>query len=99
MLGERDTAMTERSSARGASRRWTVFVNQDGVLLCTTVRALAEIGLLERSLERERPVSELCPEIGLSGFGYLRVALRCLASQGWLSGGPALEPEVTTLRW
>jgi SAM-dependent methyltransferase len=76
-----------------------VFVHQDGVLLCTTLRALAELGILGPSLEDERPLSELCPGLEPAGFGSLRVGLRCLASQGWLEHGPPLEPAAAVLSW
>ena len=76
-----------------------MFVHQDGILLCPIIRALSELGVLERSLTAERTVAELFPEVRTQGFGYMRVGLRCLASQGWLSEGPALDPENTVLRW
>ena len=47
----------------------------------------------------ERSVAELCPGVTLTGFGYMRVGLRCLASQGWLATAPTLDPETTTVRW
>lgn len=82
-----------------ADLRRTMFVLQDGVMLSTTLRALDEVGILEASLDAERSLAELLPDIAASGFGYLRVAIRCLASQGWLADGPALDPETTILRW
>jgi SAM-dependent methyltransferase len=81
------------------SRRWGVFVYQDGILLTQALRALAELDVLERSLGRERSVAELLPDIPRSGFAYLRVALRCLAGQGWLEPELTLDPETTVLRW
>lgn len=81
------------------SRRWSVFVYQDGILLTTTLRGLDEAQVLAPSLDRERSVAELLPDIRRSGFGYLRVALRCLASQGWLEPSIGLDPEHTSLRW
>lgn len=76
-----------------------MFVHQDGVLLTTTLRALAGAGLLEPSLDAERPVTELIGPVEPEGFGYMRVGLRCLASQGWLADTPALDPRETVLRW
>ena len=82
-----------------SSRRWIVFVHQDGILLTTTVRALAELGILEASLAGEKSLSDLCPHLTAGGFGYLRVGLRCLASQGWLEASPTGDPESTVIRW
>ena len=76
-----------------------MFVHQDGILLTTTLRALAELEVLEPSLADERSVADLFPAIERSGFGYMRVGLRCLASQGWLADTPALDPREAVLRW
>ena len=80
-------------------RRWTVFVHQDGVILGPTVAALAEIGILEPSLVKERSLAELAPDLPPGGFANLRVGLRSLAGQGWLAEGPTLDPATTVLRW
>lgn len=92
-------ALAEASERADTSPRWLVFVHQDGLLLCGTVRALADLGILERSLDGEASLAELCPEVTSEGFGYLRVGLRCLASQGWLADEPALDTEATVVRW
>jgi SAM-dependent methyltransferase len=76
-----------------------VFVHQDGIILSATLWALAELGILEASLTRERTVADLYPAITPAGFAYLRVGLRCLASQGWLEAPPTGEPGTTTVRW
>jgi SAM-dependent methyltransferase len=76
-----------------------VFVHQDGLLLCATLRAVAETGILERSLAGDASLRDLYPDLTPTGFGYLRVGLRCLASQGWLADDPTLEPDTTVLRW
>ena len=76
-----------------------MFVHQDGVLLSPIVRALSELQVLDRSLAAEHPVAELFPEVRPAGYGYMRVGLRCLANQGWLSEAPALDPRVAVLRW
>lgn len=101
MVGQSSVAraVVEPAGEREATPRWTVFVHQDGILLSTTIRALAAAGVLAPSLERESSVEELVPEIGPTGFGYLRVGLRCLASQGWLDATPTLDPRTTRLRW
>jgi len=84
--------------ANPLTRRWIVFVHQDGILLSPTIRALADLGILEPEQEG-RSLADVCPDLPQSGFGYLRVGLRCLASQGWLAAAPTLEPETTILRW
>jgi SAM-dependent methyltransferase len=81
------------------SARWTVFVHQDGLVLCTTLRALRTVGILDRSLACEASLADVWPDVRAEGFGYLRVGLRCLVSQGWLADEPGLEPESTVLRW
>lgn len=81
------------------SARWVVFLNQDGLLIAATVRALAKIGLIDRSLDTEAYLEDILPEIRQRGFGYLRVGLRCLASQGWLEEQASLCPGSTTIRW
>ncbi|HVS29016.1 MAG TPA: class I SAM-dependent methyltransferase [Solirubrobacteraceae bacterium] len=63
------------------------------------MRAFADLGILEPSLTAERSLAELYPELMPSGFGYMRVGLRCLASQGWMADLPTLDPETTVLRW
>jgi len=92
-------AHTSLAGVDHASSRWVVFVHQDGLVLSATVRALEHVGILQPSLVAERTVAELYPEITRSGFGYLRVGLRCLASQGWLDTEPTLNPETTVMRW
>ncbi|MDQ6776082.1 MAG: class I SAM-dependent methyltransferase, partial [Actinomycetota bacterium] len=78
-----------------------MFVNQDGIILSATVRALAELGVLDASLAGERAIADLFPDADLAeaGFGYLRVGLRCLTSQGWLEDPPTGDPTTTKVRW
>ncbi|MDQ6805705.1 MAG: class I SAM-dependent methyltransferase [Actinomycetota bacterium] len=76
-----------------------MFVHQDGIILTATVRALAELGILQASLAGERALSELYPDLVPGGFGYLRVGLRCLASQGWFEDSPTGDPATTVIRW
>jgi SAM-dependent methyltransferase len=84
---------------RRRSRRWIVFVHQDGIIVSTTVWALAELGILGASPAGERPLCALYPDVTPGGFGYLRVGLRCLASQGWLEDSPTGDPATTMIRW
>jgi SAM-dependent methyltransferase len=79
--------------------RRTMFLCQDGVVLSTTLAALDEIGILEPSLAGERSLGELYPALTERGFGTLRVALRSLASAGFLVGEPTLDPATTEVRW
>jgi SAM-dependent methyltransferase len=84
--------------SRGAMRR-TMFLSQDGVVLSTTLRALNELGVLERSLEAERSLAELCPDLTVAGFGALRVAVHGLAATGWVAEPAPRDPTETVLRW
>ncbi len=84
--------------ARDALRRNT-FLFQDGLMLSATLRGLEIAGLLEPALARDSTLAELRPDLSDSAFGYLRVALRCLASQGWLESGPGLTLAETSLRF
>jgi ubiquinone/menaquinone biosynthesis C-methylase UbiE len=93
------TQPQELAAASPVSPRWGVFVYQDAVLICPAIRALSELGVLEPSLEAERSVADLSPAVTPRGFGYMRVSLRCLASQGWLEGDLTLDPETTVMRW
>src|SRR6478752_9379209 len=88
----------ERRRQRAAMRR-RMFLTQDGVTLCMTLRALDEIGLLEPSLQEERSLAELVPDLTVPGFGALRVAVHGLVATGWATDLPTLDPATTVLRW
>lgn len=79
--------------------RRTMFLSQDGVVLCATLRALDELEILDPSLGEERSLAELEPALTKPGFGALRVALHCLHCMGWLEDEPALDPSQATMRW
>ncbi len=80
--------------------RRTMFLCQDGVVLCTTLRALEELGVLEPSLEGDGSLADLIPGIAPEGFGALRVAVRTLAGVGWVAeDGLTLDPATTRLGW
>ncbi|HMI80843.1 MAG TPA: class I SAM-dependent methyltransferase, partial [Solirubrobacterales bacterium] len=83
---------------RAAMRR-QMFLTQDGVTLCMTLRALDEVGVLEPSLVEERSLAELLPGIDAAGFGALRVAVHGLVATGWATELPTLDPATTCLRW
>jgi SAM-dependent methyltransferase len=91
-------ASTTVSGSREAMRR-SVFLSDDGVVLCATVRALDELGILEPALAERAAVEQLLPALAPSGFGYLRAGLRSLAGQGWLASDPTLDPATTYLDW
>ena len=49
--------------------RRTMFLCQDGVVLCTTLRALDEIGVLEPALDRDASVAELVDAVHRTAAG------------------------------
>ncbi len=62
----------------------TLFLHHDGIVLGATIAALHRSGLLDDLLERGRvTLPELLQRYACNP-GYLQVALRCLALQGWL---------------
>ncbi len=79
--------------------RRAMFLSQDGVVLCTTLRALDDLGILEPSLQADRSLPELYPDLTEPGFGALRIAVRTLVSTGWVADPPTLDPRTTALRW
>jgi hypothetical protein len=79
--------------------RRAMFLSQDSVVLCTTLRALDRLEILEPSLHGERPLAEIHPELTEAGFGALRVAMHSLASAGWLSDPPSLDPRAAVFDW
>jgi SAM-dependent methyltransferase len=87
-----------RADRRVAMRR-SMFLAQDGVALCLTLRGLEEIGALGPSLDEDRSLADLVPGLGEAGFGALRVAVHGLVATGWASGRPGLDPAHAELRW
>lgn len=79
--------------------RRTMFLAQDGVALCLTLRGLEEIGALSPSLEEDRSLADLVPGLSQAGFGALRVAAHGLVATGWAEGRPGLDPASAELRW
>jgi SAM-dependent methyltransferase len=90
--------ITQQGSGRDALRRLS-FLFQDGIVLCTTLRGLDAIDLLEPSLAREEPVSQLCPAMTETGFAHVRVGLRSLAQAGWIVPTATMSPAATTIHW
>jgi len=82
-----------------------LFLHHDGIVVGATVSALHQGGVLEhlfsaRKLSLKDLVRRLASKGVLVNTGYLQVALRCLALQGWILryGDPAsdsMEFEVT----
>ncbi|HET9938465.1 MAG TPA: class I SAM-dependent methyltransferase, partial [Gaiella sp.] len=85
--------------ATATATREQMFLADDGVVLCMTLLALDELGVLDPSLAARAPVARLLPGIEPVGFGYLRAGLRSLAGQGWLEEPPTLDPATTFLDW
>jgi SAM-dependent methyltransferase len=88
----------DQAASRAAMRRG-MFLAQDAVVLCMTLRALDRLDLLTPSLQCGHSLSELYPDLTEAGFGALRVAVHSLAGTGWVADAPTLRPETTTLRW
>lgn len=61
-----------------------LFLHHDGVVLGPTVAALTSGGVLERIAARPGATMGELAEASGARSGYLHVALRCLALQGWL---------------
>ena len=64
--------------------RGDLFRHLDGIVTCPTAYALNEGGVLSFILERESTTLVEIAERFKANKGYLNVALRVLASQGWL---------------
>jgi ubiquinone/menaquinone biosynthesis C-methylase UbiE len=77
--------------------RRAMFLSQDSVVICMTLRALEELDMLAPSLRGDLSLDDLGAEG--AGFGALRIALHSLAGAGWLEGSPTLDPRTTYLRW
>ncbi|MGR9107603.1 MAG: AprA-related methyltransferase [Gammaproteobacteria bacterium] len=94
-------------SAMSAELLRKLFLHHDGIVVGATVSALHKGGALQHLFDaRKLCMAELIGELSRDGrsvnAGYLHVALRCLALQGWVkrSGDPAsarMEFEVTPL--
>jgi len=76
-----------------------MFLSQDSVVLCLTLRALERLGILAPSLQGGRSLADLYPNLTEAGFGALRVAIHSLLGAGWLADPPTLRPETAIFRW
>jgi len=99
MAGASPATRTDTARGSRAALRRAMFLSQDSVVLCMTLRGLNEVGVLEPSLEGEHPLSELYPEMTAAGFGAIRVAMHSLRGAGWLAGSPPLDPGAVTFEW
>ena len=97
-LRDSEPGVEQQRASRDAMRH-AMFLSQDGVVLCTTLRALDELGVLAPSLNDSRSLADLDPDLTDMGFGVLRVAVQSLVSTGWLADLPTFDPESTILRW
>jgi hypothetical protein len=79
--------------------RRTIFLYDDGIVLCATLRGLDAVGVLGRSLQHRDSLLELSPGVAAGGFGYMRAGIRSLAGAGWIEAGPTLDPATTELAW
>jgi SAM-dependent methyltransferase len=88
-------AVTSVEAGEAVLVRRAIFLHQDGVMLATTAVGMEAVGVLRPALTGPASVSELMPAITGSGFGYLRVGLRCMASQGWIDLDLTGDPKTT----
>ncbi|MCI0429501.1 MAG: hypothetical protein L0210_03015, partial [Rhodospirillales bacterium] len=89
-------------SAAAPSLLRTLFLHHDGIVLGATIRALEKRGLLTHLFAERRVTFRELRDRYLCNPGYLHVALRCLALQGWIMragdpGGDGMIFEVTPL--
>lgn len=62
----------------------TLFLHHDGIVIGATVAALNRYGLLDMLLREQRLSMGDLMKVFPCNSGYLHVALRCLALQGWI---------------
>ncbi|MGH8525041.1 MAG: hypothetical protein ACREXY_12770, partial [Gammaproteobacteria bacterium] len=80
----------------------TLFLHHDGIVIGATIRALEKHGLLTHLVSHGRVTFRELLDRYPCNPGYLHVALRCLALQGWIAradvpGSDTLVFEVTPL--
>ncbi|WP_452226144.1 class I SAM-dependent methyltransferase [Lacinutrix cladophorae] len=64
--------------------RGTIFKHLDGIATATTAYSLYKKGVLDFLLEQKKTTTEEITTSFKANEGYLNIALRILASQGWL---------------
>lgn len=89
------TAPSVNITKQAPSLLRTLFLHHDGIIVGATIAALQQYRLLDVLFDKRRmSVAELC-RIFPCNSGYLHVALRCLALQGWLDRtGPLASDEL-----
>ena len=75
------------AAAQPRTERRAAFLAQDGLALCTALSALEQVGLLSR-IGEEQFFRRCLAGLSDPAFGRLRVVLRALAAEGWLTGAP-----------
>lgn len=80
-------------TASSAELLRNLFLHHDGIVVGATVSALAKGGVLAHLFEHKQVSMQALRDRAGCRSGYLHVALRCLALQGWLerSGEPAAD--------
>jgi hypothetical protein len=79
------SALNPERKGLSPSFRRKLFLHQDGFILTMVVGALQEKALLDMFLDRwALTVGEITRRISINR-GYLHVAMRCLAQQGWFT--------------
>lgn len=63
----------------------TLFLHHDGIIIGATISALQRYGLLDYLLKEKRTSMAQLLNSFPCNAGYLHVALRCLALQGWIT--------------
>jgi hypothetical protein len=94
MLTESDAVAVSRSAHRRSA-----FLAQDGVVLSSIISTLHDLQLLPVNVESAWTVEDQLQPFSRSGFGSLRVMLRALHAQGWLTGFPVGDATSRPLRW
>ena len=90
------SSVAPRAASRNAALRATIFHHLDGLVTAPVADALHRKGILAHLLAAAAPtdLAVLTAEFG-ANEGYLNVALRVLASQGWLTYD--LDPAADTI--
>ncbi|MGH8469997.1 MAG: hypothetical protein ACREVY_13745 [Gammaproteobacteria bacterium] len=93
---------TTKISTAAPSLLRTLFLHHDGIVIGATIRALEKHGLLTHLISHGRVKFRELVDRYSCNPGYLHVALRCLAAQGWITragvpGSDTMVFEVTPL--
>lgn len=86
-----DSATNISSAAPSLLR--TLFLHHDGIIVGATVAALNRHGVLETLFREKRVSMKSLLNMHPCNSGYLHIALRCLALQGWVKREGCLASE------